>query len=249
MPLAARGIFEIAALGLVAEPHAALLRRTVQCASVRYGCKSSLRRPSARFKGGLMILEGKVALVTGSTSGIGLAIAKALAAEGAKLMINGFGDAADIERECERARRDPRRRRPVGPGCDRADDEALCRRTRRPGHPGQQCRHPARLAVEDFPPEKWDAIIAINLSAVFHTTRLAIPGMKAERLGPDHQHGQRAQPRRLPEQVRLCRRQARRRRLYQDGRAGDRARAASRSIASRPATSGRRWSSSRFRTR
>ena len=60
-----------------------------------------------------MILEGKVALVTGSTSGIGLAIAKALAAEGAKLMINGFGDPAEIERECERTRRDPRRRRPV----------------------------------------------------------------------------------------------------------------------------------------
>src|SRR5512133_286442 len=47
-----------------------------------------------------MILEGKVALVTGSTSGIGLAIAKALADEGAKLMINGFGDPAEIEREC-----------------------------------------------------------------------------------------------------------------------------------------------------
>ena len=48
-----------------------------------------------------MILEGKVALVTGSTSGIGLAIAKALAAEGARLMINGFGDPADISRECD----------------------------------------------------------------------------------------------------------------------------------------------------
>src|SRR5947208_17092619 len=48
-----------------------------------------------------MVLQGKVALVTGSTSGIGLAIAKALAAEGAKLMINGFGDPAEIERECE----------------------------------------------------------------------------------------------------------------------------------------------------
>ena len=67
-----------------------------------------------------MILEGKVALVTGSTSGIGLAIAKALAAEGAKLMINGFGDPAEIERECERARRDPRRRRHVEAGRDRA---------------------------------------------------------------------------------------------------------------------------------
>ena len=49
-----------------------------------------------------MILEGKVALVTGSTSGIGLAIAKALAAQGAKLMINGFGDPQDIKRECEK---------------------------------------------------------------------------------------------------------------------------------------------------
>ena len=48
-----------------------------------------------------MVLQGKVALVTGSTSGIGLAIAKALAAEGARLMINGFGDAAEIERECQ----------------------------------------------------------------------------------------------------------------------------------------------------
>ena len=66
-----------------------------------------------------MILEGKVALVTGSTSGIGLAIAKALAAEGAKLMINGFGDPAEIERECEELGRDPRRRRPVRPGGDR----------------------------------------------------------------------------------------------------------------------------------
>ena len=55
--------------------------------------------------------------------------------------------------------------------------------------------------VEDFPPEKWDAIIAINLSAAFHTTRLAVPGDEAEGLGPDHQHRERAQPRRLAQQV------------------------------------------------
>src|SRR6476661_1072118 len=59
-----------------------------------------LRPGLATCRGGRMILEGKVALVTGSTSGIGLAIAKALAGEGAKLMINGFGDPDQIEREC-----------------------------------------------------------------------------------------------------------------------------------------------------
>ena len=116
-----------------------------QCASRRTVAIARRAAPSAR-KGDAMILEGKVALVTGSTSGIGLAIATALAAEGAKLMINGFGDPAEIERECERAGRDPRRRRPVRPGRDRADDEALRRRARRARHPGQQCRHPARLA-------------------------------------------------------------------------------------------------------
>ena len=104
-----------------------------------------------------MILEGKVALVTGSTSGIGLAIAKAIAAEGAKLMINGFGDAADIARECQE----------IG-----APDILV-------NNAGIQ--HVA--AVEDFPPEKWAAIIAINLSAAFHTTRHAVPEMKRKGWG------------------------------------------------------------------
>ncbi len=130
-----------------------------------------------------MILEGKVALVTGSTSGIGLAIAKALAAEGAKLVINGFGDPADIARECEELGA-------VHDGADLSDPEAIERMMRRCadelGGPdvlfnNAGIQHVA--PVESFPPEKWDAIIAINLSATFHTTRLALPGMKAKGWG------------------------------------------------------------------
>ena len=163
-----------------------------------------------------------------------------------RLMINGFGDPAEIERECERARRDPRRRRPVRPGGDRADDAPLRRRARRARHPRQQCRHPARLAGRGFPGRKWDAIIAINLSAVFHTTRLALPAMKQKGWGRIINTASRAQPRRLAQQVGLCRGQARRRRLHQDGRAGGGDATASPSIASRPATSGRRWSRSQI---
>jgi 3-hydroxybutyrate dehydrogenase len=130
-----------------------------------------------------MILQGKVALVTGSTSGIGLAIARALGAEGAKLMINGFGDAEEIERIC----------RDIGAihdGADMSDPSAIERMMRRcaeelggpdvlVNNAGIQHVSP----VEEFPREKWDAIIAINLSAVFHTSRLAIPAMKAKGWG------------------------------------------------------------------
>jgi len=130
-----------------------------------------------------MFLNGKVALVTGSTSGIGLAIARAMAAEGAKLMINGFGDAGDIEGICGELGA-------VHDGADlsdRAAIEAMMRRCAADlGAPdvlvnnaGIQHVSP----VEDFPPEKWDAIIAINLSAAFHTTRLALPAMKEKRWG------------------------------------------------------------------
>jgi 3-hydroxybutyrate dehydrogenase len=108
-----------------------------------------------------MILEGKVALVTGSTSGIGLAIAKALAGEGARLMINGFGDAAEIERMMKRCADE------LGP-VDILVNNA-----------GIQHVSP----VEDFPIEKWDAILAINLSSAFHTTRLGVPAMKQKHWG------------------------------------------------------------------
>ena len=130
-----------------------------------------------------MILEGKVALVTGSTSGIGLAIARALAAEGARLMINGFGDPAEIERLADDLGA-------VHDGADLSDPEAIERMMKRCGEElvgpdilvnNAGIQHVA--PVESFPPEKWDAIVAINLSAVFHTTRHAIPAMKQKGWG------------------------------------------------------------------
>ena len=130
-----------------------------------------------------MFLEGKVALVTGSTSGIGLAIATALASEGAKLMINGFGQAADIERECAELGA-------IHDGADMSKPAEIERMMKRcadelggpdvlVNNAGIQHVSP----VEDVPPEKWDAIIAINLSSAFHTSRFAIPAMKQKKWG------------------------------------------------------------------
>lgn len=130
-----------------------------------------------------MILQDKVALVTGSTSGIGLAIARALAAEGAKLMINGFGDADEIAGLCEELGA-------VHDGADLSDPAAI---ERMMGRCGKELGDPDILVnnagiqhvspVESFPPEKWDAILAVNLSAVFHTTRLALGPMRKKGWG------------------------------------------------------------------
>jgi 3-hydroxybutyrate dehydrogenase len=130
-----------------------------------------------------MFLQGKVALVTGSTSGIGLAMAKALAAEGAKLMINGFGDAAEIERECVE----------LGAIHDAADMSKPAEIERMMKRCADELGGPDILVnnagiqhvapVDEFPPAKWDAIIAINLSSAFHTTRLAVPRMKQKEWG------------------------------------------------------------------
>jgi 3-hydroxybutyrate dehydrogenase len=131
------------------------------------------------------MLANKTALVTGSTSGIGLGIAKALARQGANIVLNGFGDVA-------------------GP---QAEIEALGVRV---GYHGADMSRPAEIEammayavaefgqvdilvnnagiqhvsrIEDFPVERWDAIMAINLSSAFHTTRLALPAMRAANWG------------------------------------------------------------------
>ena len=130
-----------------------------------------------------MILEGKVALVTGSTSGIGLAIARALAAEGAAVMLNGFGEAAEIERLCGELAA-------IHDSADLSDPSAIeamiARCSAELGPPdilvnNAGIQHVA--PVESFPPAKWDAIIAVNLTAAFHTTRLALPAMRARKWG------------------------------------------------------------------
>jgi len=135
------------------------------------------------------MLKGKTALVTGSTSGIGSGVAKSFAAQGSNIVLNGFGDAKEIEALQSEIRKEY--------GVDTA-------------YHGADMSKPAQIEammqfgaerfgtidilvnnagiqhvanVEDFPVEKWDAIIAINLSAAFHTTRLALPAMKARNWG------------------------------------------------------------------
>jgi 3-hydroxybutyrate dehydrogenase len=135
-----------------------------------------------------MMLQGKTALVTGSTSGIGLGLAKALAAQGAHVMLNGFGDAEAA----------------------RAEVRAVAAAGVRVGYHGADMSQPAQIeamvqaaiaefgavdilvnnagiqhvaTVEDFPPERWDAVIAINLSSAFHAMHHALAGMKARNWG------------------------------------------------------------------
>ena len=132
---------------------------------------------------------GKTALVTGSTSGIGLGIARTLAAQGANVILNGFGDPRSI---------------------DRLKDELAERHDVQVRYDGADMSQPAAIEammhaalaefgcidllinnagiqhvapVDEFPLQKWDAILAINLSASFHTTRLALPAMKARGFG------------------------------------------------------------------
>jgi 3-hydroxybutyrate dehydrogenase len=131
-----------------------------------------------------MRLAGKSALVTGATSGIGLAIAKALAEAGARVMINGFGDAAQVAAAQAEAGdalyHGADMSKPAEIAAMMAEaDAALGGVDILVNNAGIQFVSP----IEDFPPEKWDAILAINLSSAFHTSRLAVPGMKAKRWG------------------------------------------------------------------
>lgn len=132
-----------------------------------------------------MSLKGKTALVTGSTSGIGLGIALSLAKAGADLILNGFGDAsaviaevakfggkvghhpADVSKPEQIAEMIEYAKREFG-GVDILVNNAGIQHVD---------------AVEDFPVERWDSIIAINLSSVFHSTRLCLPGMRSKNWG------------------------------------------------------------------
>ena len=136
-----------------------------------------------------MSLVGRVALVTGSTSGIGLGIARALAGQGASVLLNGFGEPGAIEE--------------IRSGIEREHGVRVL-------HHGADMTRPAEIAamvaeaerafgsldvlvnnagiqhvaaIEDFPVERWDAVIAINLSSAFHAMRAAIPGMRARGWG------------------------------------------------------------------
>ncbi|MES2354862.1 MAG: 3-hydroxybutyrate dehydrogenase [Pseudomonadota bacterium] len=135
------------------------------------------------------ILSGKSVLVTGSTSGIGLGIATAFAAHGANVVLNGFGDAAEVES----LRSGLIDEHDVGVIYSPADMTkpaeivAMCEKAKAEfggvdilvNNAGIQHVSP----VDDFPIEKWDAIIAINLSSVFHCTRAVLPMMKANKWG------------------------------------------------------------------
>jgi len=133
----------------------------------------------------MSMLKGKTALVTGSTSGIGLGIAIALAEQGANIMMNGFGDAdaAIAQVKAKGVEVDYH-----GADMSKASEiEAMMQAAEKRfggvdilvNNAGIQ--HVAN--IEDFPVDRWDAIIAINLTSAFHTTRLALPGMKQRNWG------------------------------------------------------------------
>ncbi len=136
-----------------------------------------------------MFLKGKTALVTGSTSGIGRACAKALAAEGANVVINGFGDPDEIEQERAGLERDHGVRALYhGANLTRVNEiEAMMKAATDAfgavdilvNNAGTQHVAP----VDEFPVDKWDLILALNLTAAFHATRLAVPGMRARKWG------------------------------------------------------------------
>ncbi|HEX9174512.1 MAG TPA: 3-hydroxybutyrate dehydrogenase [Telluria sp.] len=135
------------------------------------------------------MLSGKTALVTGSTSGIGLGIARALAEQGANLVFNGFGDAQQIEKLYA----DIGQEFGVQTAYHNADMSKPDEIEALMGFAAEKfgaldivvnnagIQHVAN--IEDFPVEKWDAIIAINLTSAFHTTRLALPAMKKNNWG------------------------------------------------------------------
>ena len=136
-----------------------------------------------------MFLKGKTALITGSTSGIGLGYARALAAEGANVMINGFGDRQEIDGYVADLIKSSKAGA-IYSGADMTRPDEIramvadC--TAQLGTPdilinNAGIQHVA--PVDEFPDDKWDAVLAIILSSAFHTTKAALPGMKAKGWG------------------------------------------------------------------
>ncbi|CAD5279722.1 D-beta-hydroxybutyrate dehydrogenase [Bosea sp. 62] len=136
-----------------------------------------------------MFLKDRTALVTGSTSGIGLAYARALAAEGANVVINGFGDADAIEKERAGIEADFKVKARYSAANMMKPDEIAAMVAEAEKEFGAidilvnnaGIQHVA--PVDEFPIEKWDQIIAINLSSAFHATRAALPKMKEKGWG------------------------------------------------------------------
>ena len=134
-------------------------------------------------------LEGRTAIVTGSTSGIGLGIAETLARGGANIVLNGFGEAAGIKR-VRAGIAAQHRVNVLFDGADMSKPDAIGRMVARVidtfgqvdilvNNAGIQHVSP----IESFPPEKWDAVLAVDLSSAFHTTRAVFAGMKARKWG------------------------------------------------------------------
>ena len=134
-------------------------------------------------------LAGRVSLVTGSTSGIGLGIARALAAAGSEIVLNGFGkpeEVADVRAKIASEFGVRVSFSPADMSKPAAIREMVEKTLQTSGRldilvNNAGIQHVAPL--QDFPPEKWDAILAINLSSAFHTTRLALPSMLANKWG------------------------------------------------------------------
>lgn len=134
-------------------------------------------------------LKGKVALVTGSTSGIGLGIARALAGQGAAIVLNGFGDAGEIEKLRKGIADEFKVKAIYSPADMSKPDDIYAMVKKAQSELGSLdvlvnnagIQHVA--PIQDFPVDRWDAVIAINLSASFHTIRAALPGMLKKNWG------------------------------------------------------------------
>ena len=176
-------------------------------------------------QGFIKCLKGRTAVVTGSTSGIGLGIARAFAKDGANVLINGFGHAAEIEKERAGIEKEFGVKAIYSPA-DMTKPAEIAAMIKTAETQLGSCdilvnnagiQHVA--PIEEFPIEKWDQIIAINLSSAFHAIRAAVPGMKARKWGRIIIDRVGAFAGRLAVQGRLRLGQARARRPDQDRRA------------------------------